>query len=283
MDIKLVASDLDGTIIDKNNNISPKNFEAIKLIKEKNIPFTICTGKSYSVAKKSCEKFTADYGIFGNGTQVVDLNKDTELQRNILKKDDLLYIATIAKRFNLHLHIYTESQVISETLQFLDLRNFILKTKYDFCDLEFKLVPDISEYIYNESPDVFSAVISSEESIDFFELYLNVNKNIAYNFNSKKGIYKDTIINKEYEYLNITPLHTNKDEALDFLTKMLNIDKKNVMAIGDNINDYEMVKNAGIGVAVNEAYDELKEVADYVTEATTSEGALSEAVKKYIK
>ena len=59
--IKLVASDIDGTIIDKANNISEKNFVAIKKIKAKNIPFTICTGKSYSVSKNVCEQFDADF------------------------------------------------------------------------------------------------------------------------------------------------------------------------------------------------------------------------------
>ena len=61
MKVKLVASDLDGTIIDKNNNISAKNFNAIKKIHKKNIDFAICTGKAYSVSKKICDKFTATY------------------------------------------------------------------------------------------------------------------------------------------------------------------------------------------------------------------------------
>ena len=79
MNIKLVASDLDGTIIDRNNNISEKNFNAIKKLHENNIPFTICTGKSYAVSKKICEKFNADFGIFGNGTQIIDFHTGKEL------------------------------------------------------------------------------------------------------------------------------------------------------------------------------------------------------------
>lgn len=51
---------------------------------------------------------------------------------------------------------------------------------------------------------------------------------------------------------------------------------------GDNINDLEMVKNAGVGVAVLESYDELKQVADYITTLSTSNGAFSEAIEKYI-
>ncbi len=51
---------------------------------------------------------------------------------------------------------------------------------------------------------------------------------------------------------------------------------------GDNINDLEMVKNAGVGVAVLESYDELKQVADYITTLSTSNGAFAEAIEKYV-
>ena len=55
-----------------------------------------------------------------------------------------------------------------------------------------------------------------------------------------------------------------------------------MMAIGDNVNDLEMVKESGIGIAVNEAYDELKNVAKYVTKASVTDGAFAEAIYKYI-
>ena len=126
MSIKLIASDLDGTIIDRNNNISPKNFEAINSIHEKNIAFAVCTGKSYSVSKKFCEKFNATYGIFGNGTQIINLKTGTELLRNTLSKNDLLFVTTLAKRYKYHIHLYTDNEIISEKLKYMDLRNFVL-------------------------------------------------------------------------------------------------------------------------------------------------------------
>ena len=86
MKIKLVASDLDGTIIDKNNNISDNNFKAINKLVKKNVKFAICTGKSYAVSKSICQKFDANYGIFGNGTQIIDLKTGKELYRKILSK-----------------------------------------------------------------------------------------------------------------------------------------------------------------------------------------------------
>jgi len=283
MSVKLIASDLDGTIIDRNNNISEKNFEAINKIHEKNINFAVCTGKSYSVSKKICEQFNASFGIFGNGTQIIDFRNGKELLRNTLSKQDLLFSTTLAKRYNFHIHLYTDTKIISEELKYMDLRNFIIESRNPTNSLKFKIVPNIIDYIEKSKSDVFSAVISTESSIlEEFTNLLSINNNIVCTFISKRGKYKDTIINKDYDYINISPLHINKNEALKFLEKHLSIYKLDIMAIGDNVNDLEMVKESGIGVAVNGAYDELKNVARYVTKASVSDGAFAEAVEKFI-
>lgn len=283
MGIKLVASDLDGTIIDRNNKISKKNFEAINSLHKKNIEFAICTGKAYSVSKKVCEQFNASYGIFGNGTQIINLKTGKELLRNTLSKKDLLFVTTLAKRYNYHIHLYTDNEIISEKLKYMDLRNFVLKSQNSTETLTFKIVPDIIKYIEDFEVEVFSAVITTEDTTLLeFQKLLTINPNILYTFINKRGKYRDNIINKDYEYLNISPLHINKNEALNFLSEHLNISKQDMMAVGDNVNDLEMVKESGIGVAVKEAYDDLKNVAKYVTKATVTEGAFAEAIYKFI-
>ena len=282
MNIKLIASDLDGTIIDKNNQISDKNFEAVNKIHNNNIDFVVCTGKSYSVSKKICDQFHASYGVFGNGTHIVDLRTGKELLRKTISKNDLLFIITLAKRNNFHIHIYTDTDIISEKLEYMDLRNFILKNKNANESLNFNIVDDILDFVENNIINAFSIVITTENSLKNFQKLLCINKNIESVFINKRGKYRDNIINKDYEYLNISPININKNEALTFLVDYLNIKKDNILAIGDNVNDLEMVKHAGIGIAVNEAYDDLQNVANYVNTATVSDGAFAEAINKFI-
>lgn len=282
--VKLVASDIDGTIIDKSNNISPANFEAIKKIQSKKIPFAICTGKSYSVSKGFCEQFNANYGIFGNGTQIVDLKTGTELHRNILTQEDLLFVTTMAKRNNYHVHIYTDDMIVTEKLKYMDLRNFKLKRKNGVSSLKFKIVHNIVDYIEKNKPEVFSAVISTDDvSLKDFKRLIAINDRMECTYINKRGKYRDQIINKDYEYINVTPTNIDKNVALDFLSKYLKVPRSQMLAVGDNVNDIEMVKNSGIGVAVHDAYDELKEVATYVTETSVTDGAFAEAINKYIK
>ena len=131
--------------------------------------------------------------------------------------------------------------------------------------------------------NVFSIVISTENTLlKNFKNLLSINNNIVCTYINKRGNYKDLIINKNYEYLNISPSNINKNEALKFLSNYLDINSKNIMAIGDNINDFEMVKNSGIGVAVLDSYDDLKSVATYITNTSVSDGAFAEAIEKFI-
>lgn len=282
MKIELIASDLDGTIIDRNHYIPEQNLEAIQKIHTQNIPFVICTGKSYSVSKNICDKFHASYGVFGNGTQIIDFRTGKELLKNTLSKKDLLYIVTLAKRYNLHVHLYTNSEVITEKLSYMDLRNFILKSEAADPNLKFITVKNIIDYISNTPLHVFSAVVSTENSIKDFENLLSVNSNIESTFISKRGIYKDVIINKDYEYLNIAPTHINKNEALNFLSNYLNIPRENMLSIGDNLNDLEMVKHSGVGVAIANSYKDLQEIATYTTKRDVSNGGFAEAIHKFI-
>ena len=92
----------------------------IDQLHKNNIVFTICTGKSYSVSKKICEQFNAEYGVFGNGTQIIEFNTQKEIWKNTLSKETLLFCVTLAKRFGFHIHLYTENEIITEKLEYMD-------------------------------------------------------------------------------------------------------------------------------------------------------------------
>ena len=144
------------------------------------------------------------------------------------------------------------------------------------------IVPNIEEFLLKEKPSVFSLVITSENSIIPIKNQINENIPVSINLINKRGEYKDSILNKEYEYLYITPSNINKILGLNYLSKLLNIPYENMLTIGDNVNDIEMVKTSRIGIAVADSYDEIKEIANYITKNPVSTGAFAEAINKYI-
>ena len=282
--IKLVASDLDGTIIDKNNYIYENNFHAINDLNNHKMNFVICTGKTYPITKKICSKINASYGIFGNGNQIIDLRTGKEIYKNLLSQEQLMTCVEIGKKYNLHIHVYTDKEVISEKLLYLDLRNYKLQTATKSEQyMDFKIVDDIKEYLSNHKLNVCKLVITSDSSTKAVSDEILQNLDVSVTTIRKFGEYKDKIINKEYEYIDITPKNVNKDTALQILGNYLKIKPDEMLTIGDNINDLEMVKNSGVGVAVANAYDELKQVATYTTTNPVEKGGFAEAVYKFVK
>ncbi|MCI8965817.1 MAG: Cof-type HAD-IIB family hydrolase [Clostridia bacterium] len=279
MSIKLIASDLDGTIIDENNFISPNNITAINDINNQNINFAICTGKSYSISKSLCSKFDAQYGIFGNGSHIVDLKTGKSIYKNVLSIEQIENCINIAKKYNLHIHAYSDKEIITPKLKYMDLRNYKLNF---FSNSKFLITDNILECIKQNNLSIFQIVISSDFSLDNIKDKLLHNNNLSITIISKFGKYKDMIIDKEYEYLSISSKNTDKNQALDFLKNYLGLKNDEVMAVGDNLNDFSMIKHSGIGVAVANAYDEIKNVATYTTKNNVSQGAFAEAVYKFI-
>ena len=279
MTIKLVASDLDGTIVSDNEYIHESNFKAINMMNNKKINFAICTGKSYSISKNLCNKCNADYGIFNNGSQIYNLKTGDKIYSNVLLYDDLKICFDIAKKYNLHVHAYSDNCLITEKLEFLDLRNFKLQKLPGF---EFIVVPNVPEYIEKHNISIQQFVISGVYSLNDIENEILNSTKVSISHISKSGIYKDKILNKEYEYLSIVPFNTNKSSAINFLTEYLSINKNDTIAIGDNINDIDMIRDSGIGIAVANAYTEVKDIADYTTQSSVSEGGFAEALYKFL-
>lgn len=245
--IRLVASDIDGTLIGESNTISPNNLEAIHTIQNTSVHFTICTGKTYSMAKNLCQELQANYGIFGNGNQIIDLKTGKEIYRKILEPKDVSYCINLAKEKNLHVHVYTENEVISSQLLYLDLRNFLLKDSALYhSNLQFKIVSDIFKHIEENHLEIFKLIISSTSDLSSLKNIIESSTDLTICRIQKCKEYKDTVIDKEYEYLDITPKGTNKNDALTILEKYLSLSSKETLAIGDNLNDMDMIKNSGI-------------------------------------
>ena len=85
----------------------------------------------------------------------------------------------------------------------------------------------------------------------------------------------------QYYFSEITKKGINKWVAIEELAKKLNIKQEEIIAIGDNVNDNIMIKNAGLGIAMGNATDEIKNIADYTTDTNTNEG-VKKAIEKFI-
>ena len=276
--IRLLASDLDGTII-FNNQITTKDLEAVKKLKQNNIDFAICTGKTYSMTKDICDKLMPEYGIFGNGTQIINLKTKKEIIKNSLLNDQAKACIKIAQKQNLHIHLYIDNAIIAEkTMKYMAYRNSILYKN----QMQFKTVESLETYIEEQKPNILKFVISGDKDLIHTKMEIEERQNLTAIQIKKYGEYRDKIVGKDYEYLDIVPKNVTKYQALKQLCDYLNISLKETMTIGDNINDIDMIRYAEIGVAVGNSYEEVKKEAFYITKNTVQTGAFAEAVDKFI-
>lgn len=278
--IRLIASDLDGTIVDNNNQISSYDLRAINRLNKTGIDFAVCTGKTYSMTKKLCMELRATYGVFGNGTQIVNLKTGEEIFRNVIKNIQAQACVDIADKNNLHVHIYTDNKIVSQqSLKFMAYRNYQLYKE----DMDFEIVDSLKEYIKEENPSILKLVISAKKDLTNLKKEILQEEDLKIIQIKKYDKYKDTIINQEYEHLDIVPKNITKYNALKQLSNYLKINNQDVMAVGDNINDIEMIENVGVGVAIGGSYEEVTSKANYVTKNTVKTGGFAEAVYKFIE
>lgn len=295
MAIQLIASDLDGTFLTKDNSIPESNLEALASMKQKQIPFAICTGKSYAISKDICDKCEAQYGIFGNGTQIMDLKNEKEIFSNCLSLEDIKICCEIAAKYGLHVHAYGSNFIITQELKYLDLHNYLLCFhgstfgKYDSNfnltltnehknNFYFYVVENLFSYLQQNNLSIFNIVLSSSDSVQEAKEVLEKHHRFSIQYICKKGDYKDNIIHSEYEYISLAPESIGKGYALNILKDYLNVDTSNVLSIGDNLNDIDLLQNSGIGVAIANAYEPVKAVATYTTKSNASQGGFAEAV-----
>lgn len=286
---KLIAIDLDGTLLNSYGEISLKNREAIKYALEKNVKVILASGRDPQTMKKiSLELGINDFLIAGNGASIYDIRLEKNILENFIEKEKALKIIKICKENSIFFNVYTDIGIITESLNY-NVKVFNNENNYKPNDkrTNIEIVKDIYDYIENNEMNILKIIICDESKIIFSNIIEKL-KNIKgvevleIEHMSKKIIKTGTQEYKiEYFYTEVTNKNANKWEAIEYLSKQLDIEKEEIICIGDNMNDLKMVKNAGIGITMKNSALEKQNVADYVTEDNNSDG-VGNAIYKYI-
>lgn len=287
---KLIAIDLDGTLLNSFGEISTKNKEKLVEAHEKGAEVVLASGRTTeSILNFATELGICNYLISGNGAIVYDIKKQKILTNKFMKKNRLLEVIKTCEESGIYYNIYTEEAVITKSLKYNTL--FYSKEnekKSDDKKTKIEIIEDIYKYVEEREKCDYTKVTICAES---FEMFSNVIEKLKEIKNVEvldvsrmtKKIIKcgDDEIKLEYFYTEISNENVNKWTAIEYLMKILNIDKKDVIAIGDNINDKEMLSHAEVGVATGNSNPEIKKIAKLIVADNNSDG-VSEAVEKIL-
>jgi Cof subfamily protein (haloacid dehalogenase superfamily) len=284
---KLVAMDIDGTLLDSYGNISKENIEAIKKAKEQNIEVVLTSGRMPKAMLAIASEANANnYLICGNGAMIYDVNKEKIIYNNYLSKKKLLEIIKICEENSIYYNVYTNDVIVTKSLNYnlLYYQNENLKNPEEK-RIKMYITEDIYNYVENYTGNDFLKITICDSDELVFKSIINKLKSIKQvdilevSHMSKKMIkHGSQEIEIAYFYTEITNENANKWTAIEKLIEHLGIQKEEVVAIGDNINDEPMIRNAGLGVAMGNASPYIKSIAKKVVADNNSSG-VAEAIK----
>ena len=285
--IKLIASDMDGTLLNHNHKIPKKNVKLINFAKNQGIEFVVATGRAYYDALPALNEENINCDVISfNGGIVYDKNGNIISITPMLPKD-LYYTIEILKSFDISYQLYTKNTIYTTSIE-TDINAYIDLIRSNGYE------PDVEHLRAEAQQKLEVGYITEVENI---ELYLNEKENppikiiaisndISKLENAAKLLSENTSISVTSSGANnIEIMHKNatKGTALKEIAKIYGINLENAVAIGDNLNDQAMLDIVGYSVAMKNGNIKLKEQAKYVTEKTNSEGGVADTIFKLIE
>jgi Cof subfamily protein (haloacid dehalogenase superfamily) len=272
MKYKLIACDLDETLLNDHHEICQRNIDAIKKAKDKyGVKFVPCTGRGYFSIQENLRVLDLydeekQYVLSFNGGVLTENRGNKILQFTGMKFELMKMIFEFGLTKEVCIHVYTKEKL----------------------------------YIYNLSQSEKERIESQnlecstmmENTVDFLEnepivkiLYQNVDVPYLMSLEPQMGKITQGHCEISYSsnrYMEFNALGVNKGKGLIDLARMLNVDIEDVIAVGDNYNDLSMLKVAGLSVAAGNAVEAVKKSCCYTTEATNNEGVVAEMIEKFI-
>lgn len=287
---KLVAIDLDGTLLNSYGEISMNTRMGIKEVIEKGVEVVLASGRPIvSVETLANDIGANNYLISGNGAVAYDIKEKSIIYNKFLSKEQVLEIVRICDQNSIYYNIYTETEVITKALNYNTL--FYYKenaNKQEDKRTSISIISNIYDYVLKSENENFLKITICDDTRSIFNRIVKKIREIKdidvldVAHMSRKIIKSGTEeILVQYYYSEITNKNVNKWCALESIMEKLNINKEEVIGIGDNINDKELIENSGLGVAMGNSAPYIKDMADVVVADNNSDGVL-EVFRKYI-
>lgn len=227
--------------------------------------------------------------LLGNGAIIYDLKNEKILYNECIPKDKALQIIKICNENNIYYTVNTEKYIVSNKLNYnLMYYYYENSKKAEKRTTNINIVEDVEKYIMEHNAGEITKITISDENKAIFSGILKKIKNVKginvleVSSMSKRAIKSGTeSIELNYFYTEITKENVNKWKAIQKLSEYLNINKKEIVAIGDNINDLEMIENAGLGIVMGNS-NLLSKNLDKVIVSDNNSNGVAEGIIKYV-
>lgn len=262
-DIRLIGLDLDGTTLTTDKKLTPHTKEVLEACIRQGIEVLPATGRVWSGIPEELMKMEGvHYVISSNGAAVVELATGKAVYTNGIAWDRALEVFDILERYDTFYDAYAEGNGWCEARFYENLNDYGIEPLIQ------RLVKSSRTCI----EDLREWVKEHKSPIEKINMFFRDEEKRQQAFRELSGIPDLAVTCSLTNNLEINHCTCNKGDALLNLGKILGISMEQIMACGDGNNDLEMVRNAGVGVAMENGEDSVKEAADYVTVTNDEEG-----------
>lgn len=270
--IKLVAADMDGTLLNENREVTEYTQGVIKKAIAQGVYFVPATGRSVNALPTQLKNMKEiRYGIFSNGATIYDLKEKKVLYKNQFLKERVLELLDWVKQFDLMSSFSLDGQSYANEADMKNIDYYQLDENTRIVvQNSRKLVPDIKELLKKDGQTVekITLLFRTMEEREKVRKALGIFDDIQFSSSLPKN-------------LEISKKGCNKGDGLSKLAKILAINKEETMACGDADNDREMLESAGIAVVMENGLDSMKAIADYITVSNQEDG-VAKAIERFV-
>lgn len=268
MSYKVIALDIDGTLTNSKKVITPKTMESLTNLQEQGGKVILASGRPtmgiLPIAEKvQLEKY-GGYILSFNGGCVIDVkdNLNVVYSKNF-PLETLSKICDYIKDKSVSINTYKDDKIIvgNDINKYTEVESRITGMPMEFVD-------DFAKYV---NFDINKCLIAGEP-----DNIIELEKVFKEMFDGILDVFRS-----EPFFLELVPLGINKAESMDILLKSIGLTKDECIACGDGFNDITMVKYAGLGVAMENANEKLKQVADYITLSNDNDG-IADVINKFM-
>lgn len=266
---KIFFTDLDGTLLNDEKEISDKNRRAIEEVRRRGHVVVISTGRALPSAKRQAKRLKLTgkgcYIICYNGGQIYDTEQDTLIYQKSVPMKYVRSVFDDARQFGISVQTYTDTHVITEQ------DNASLHQYVAIQQLPYLVVDDVVSALEHEPAKVLALDYQDPSHVTEFRSFMTPR------YQGKLDIYLS-----HPALLELVPLGVNKGNAVRFLCDYLGIPLERSVAAGDAENDLTMIQAAHVGAVMCNGEQLLKDQADYITQSDNNHDGVAEILEKFI-
>lgn len=267
MKYKLIISDLDNTLLSRSREISQENVDAIREYIQRGGVFTVSSGRmpeSLEFYFRKIGLYDLDMPVIGcNGSIIRTIKSKKVLFERCMPWEDVYKICLECERLGVYFHIYTRDRLL------VSQENPINIEYCRICHMTMHSVGKLSDYVLSNHPDIHKVLIALEPK-DAPDMC----RHMQDTFNGVQFFMTCEM------FVEAAALEAGKGNAVRAMRDILGISESEIMGIGDNMNDISMLEAVGNAIAVDNAIDMVKKVADHIT-ASCDDSGVARAIREY--